>query len=251
MAGAFPVIRDADRVRRLLALPSVRPEALDRLAQARVTLVGVGGLGSAAAPYLAAAGVGRLRLIDPGAVAATDLGRQILYAPGDVGAPKVECLARRLQAQNPALEIEPIREALDDVSADRLLAGSEVVLDGLDLGPPRDTLNRWAVRHDVPVVFGGALGYEGQVMVVAGGDDACLACLFGSVADAPGECAVEGVLGPLVGIIGSLQATEALKIIMGLGTPLRGRILQYDAFTGTVRVARIPPRRDCPVCAQG
>jgi molybdopterin/thiamine biosynthesis adenylyltransferase len=246
--ASYPLVTDADRVRRLMALPHVRPALLDRLRAATAAVVGVGGLGSAAAPYMAAAGIGRLRLIDPGRVAATDLGRQILYRPDDIGRPKVVVMAERLRAQNPAIAVEAVDEALTAANVEQLLAKADVVVDGLDVGPPREVLNRWAVATGRPVVFGGALGYEGQVMVVAGSEQACLACLFGSVAEAPGECAVDGVLGPLVGVIGSLQAAEALKLLRGLGTTLAGRILVLDAFTATTRVVSVPKRPDCPVC---
>lgn len=247
----YPVVRDADRVRRLMALPGLKPATADRLAGATVVVVGVGGLGSIAAPYLAAQGVGRIRLIDPDAVSATDLGRQILYTPADVGLPKVAVLARRLQAQNPGVVVDARAETLTEDNLAWLLDGATVVLDGLDTGPPRDALNRWAVQTGVPVVFGGALGYEGQVMVVRGRDGPCLACLFGAVAEAPGDCAVAGVLGPLVGIVGSVQAEEALKLILGVGTPLVGRLWQWDAYAGATRILTIPSRPDCPVCGTG
>jgi molybdopterin/thiamine biosynthesis adenylyltransferase len=250
-AAPFPVVRDRDRVRRLVALPGVRPAMVERLARATVAVVGVGGLGSGAAPYLAAAGVGRLRLVDPGTVAATDLGRQILYRPSDIGRPKVAVMAERLTAQNPAIIVEGHETALGDDNIHGLLAGVDVVVDGLDQGAPRDLLNRWAVATGIPVVFGGALGYEGQVMVVQGKAHACLACLFGSVADAAADCAVNGVLGPLVGVIGAIQATEAVKGILGTGSPLVGRLLQWDAFTGEIRTLRVPKRPGCLVCGAG
>ncbi|MCL8207156.1 MAG: HesA/MoeB/ThiF family protein [Actinomycetia bacterium] len=246
--SAFPVIRDPDRVRRLLALPHVRPKAMEALAQARVALVGLGGLGSGSAPYLAAAGVGTLVLVDPDRVAATDLGRQILYTPDDVGAPKVAAAAARLRAMNPAVRIEARAEAVEADNVDALLAGCDVVLDGLDQGAPREVLNRYAVMRGVPLVFAGALGYEGQVMVVPGGGRPCLACLFGDLEGAVGDCATQGVLGPLVGMVGALEAQEALKLLMGLGTPLAGRLWLYDAYTGDTRVVTVPPRPDCRVC---
>lgn len=248
---SFPVIADADRVRRLVALPDVRPKSLERLRQATVTLVGVGGLGTASAPYLAAAGVGKLVLVDPDTVNATDLGRQILYTPGDVGQPKVEVAARALNRQNPGLSIEKHQQALDVAHIETLLDHTTIVLDGLDVGPPRDLLNHYAVRRGIPVIFAGALGYEGQVFLVPGGGRPCLACLFGSVSEAPGECSREGVLGPLVGMVGAVQAQEALKWVMGTGTPLAGRLWSYDAFTGSTRILSVPPNLTCPVCGGG
>lgn len=247
MSSAFPLIRDADRVRRLAALPNVRPPALARLRQATVAVVGVGGLGTASAPHLAASGVGRLRLIDPDVVRATDLGRQLLFRPGDVGRLKVEAARAALVAQAPETEVETRAERLTEENGHRLLAGVTLVVDGLDDGRPRDWLNGFAVASGVPVVFGGALGYEGQVLVVAPGGP-CLHCLFGSVADAAADCAREGVLGPLVGLVGALQAAEALKVLMRLGSPLTGRLFQLDLFTGETRLIRFTPRPDCPIC---
>ncbi len=247
MSAPFPIIRDADRVRRLAALPDVRPRALERLREGAVGVVGVGGLGTAAAPYLAAAGVGKIRLIDPDVVHATDLGRQILYGPGDVGRPKVEAAAAALGIQAPATVVEAVVARLGADNGAGLLAGLDVIVDGLDDGRPRDWLNAYAVETGTPVVFGGALGYEGQVVVVAPSGP-CLHCLFGSVADAAADCAREGVLGPLVGVVGSFQAAEALKLLMGLGTPLRGRLLQIDLFGGGIRVLPFAPRPGCAVC---
>ena len=244
----FPVVRDVDRVRRLVALPDVRPAMLDQLAGATVVMVGMGGLGCASAPYLAAAGVGRLVLIDPGRVAATDLGRQILYGAADVGGLKVDVAADRLVQQRPALSIVRQPVALTAANAAALLQGADVVVDGLDDGATRDVLNAWAVGGSAPVVFGGALGYEGQVTVVAPRGRPCLACLFGSVADAPAECSAEGVLGPLVGVVGSLQAGEALKWILGVGHALMGRLWLVELFTGATRVVAVPARWGCPVC---
>lgn len=248
-AAAFPVVRDVDRVRRLVALPDVKPALLEKLARARVAMVGMGGLGCGSAPYLAAAGVGRLLLIDPGRVAASDVGRQVLYGPRDVGRLKVEVAAERLAQQNPELAIDCEPVALDADSAAALLAGAAVVLDGLDDGRARDVLNAWAVREKgAPVIFGGALGYEGQVTVVPPGGRPCLSCLFGSVADAPAECSVAGVLGPLVGMVGALQAAEALKWILGVGQALTGRLWLVDLFSGASRVVPMPRRAACPVC---
>ena len=244
----FPVVRDVDRVRRLVALPDVRPAMLDKLAGATVAMVGMGGLGCGSAPYLAAAGVGRLVLIAPGRVAATDLGRQVLYGPADIGGLKVDVAADRLARQRPALSIVRYPVALTADNAAALLQGADVVVDGLDDGSTRDVLNAWAVGGAAPVVFGGALGYEGQVTVVPAGGRPCLACRFGSVADAPAECSVEGVLGPLVGVVGSLQAAEALKWILGAGHVLTGRLWLVDLFTGAMRVVAVPARRGCPVC---
>jgi len=240
---------DKERVRRLTALPGVRRDSLARLQAARVALVGVGGLGNASAPYLVAQGVGHLTLIDGDTVAAHNLGRQILFSPQDVGRPKVEAAQAALRRLRPEVDLTLLPYSLDEHNWAEVLAAHDVVLDGLDQGPPRDLLNRWAVATGKPVVFAGAVGYEAQVFVVQGGQP-CLHCLFGSVAELAEDCAVTGVLGPVVGMAGLVQAQETLKLLLSVGRPLVGRLWAWDAYAGTTRILDIPARPDCPVCGR-
>jgi len=250
MTGFDPVINDKERVRRLVALPGIKPDRIRALRQATVAIVGVGGLGQASAQYLAAQGVGHIRLIDPDEVALHNLSRQVLLTPADVGRLKVEAVRDALVRQAPTVTVDmhPVALASDNLAS--LLDGADLILDGLDQGVPRDELNRYAVETGRPVLFAGAIGYEAQVFGVAGGQP-CLACLFGSVAESVADCAVTGVLGPVVALAGLVQAQEALKWLLGIGRPLFGRLWQWDGFSLTTRILDIPPRPDCPVCGKG
>lgn len=242
-------IDDKERVRRLLALPGVRPAATERIGAARVALVGMGGLGNAAGLYLAAQGVGHLTLIDPDTVEAHNLGRQVLYTPDTVGMAKVEAAGAALRRLSPGISLTIAQEALDDANASRLLDGHDLILDGLDAGAPREVLNRFSVGTRVPTLFAGAIGYEAQVFGVQGGTP-CLYCLWGDIAEAAEDCAATGVLGPVVGMAGTVQAQEAIKILMGQGQTLIGRLWWYDGYAVHTRVISVPPRPDCPVCSQ-
>lgn len=244
------VITDKERVRRLLALPGVKPERVNRLRDARVAVVGMGGLGNPASQYLVAQGVGHLTLIDPDVVAAHNLSRQLLFSLGDVGRLKVEAARDALIRIAPSCHIDLYPEALNENNAASVLAGADVVVDGLDQGAPREILNRYSVHTKVPVFFGGGIGYEAQVFGVQGGRP-CLYCLFGSVALVAEECAVAGVLGPVVGMAGLVQAQEVLKWLLGVGEPLLGRLWTFDAYSGRTRILTIPARPDCPVCGHG
>lgn len=243
-----PVISDKERVRRLVSLPGVKPERVARLQHTAVAIVGVGGIGQAAAQHLVAQGVGRVLLIDPDRVEAHNLSRQILLTPHTVGQFKVDAVAERLWELSPAVQIEQRRDRLDEGNVDALLQEATIVLDGLDLGQPREVLNRYAVRSGKPVFFAGATGYEAQVFGVHGGKP-CLTCLFGSVADVADDCAVTGVLGPVVALAGVVQAQEVLKWVLQVGQSLVGRLWQWDGFSGSTRIMTIPPRTDCPVCS--
>lgn len=248
--GSISVTSDTERFRRLIALPDVRPNLVAKLASSRVAVIGAGGLGSASALYLAAAGVGMLKLIDPDIVALHNLGRQILFTPEDVGQSKVSVAGQVLSRQNPALQVITMPVALEEENIAELLTDVDIVLDGVDNGKTRDVLNKWCIRNKKPIIFAGAIGYEAQVFGM-NGLAPCLACLFGSVADADENCATSGILGPVVGMAGMVQAQEALKFILGVGHPLWGRLWTYDAFSGTTRILNIRPRATCEVCGMG
>ncbi|WP_053960831.1 HesA/MoeB/ThiF family protein [Sulfobacillus thermosulfidooxidans] len=241
------VITDKERVRRLVSLPDAKPSWATRLKESRVAIVGMGGLGNASALYLTAQGVGHLTLYDPDRVNAHNLGRQILFRPTDINRFKVEAAREHLQELAPraSFQIEPV--ALNEDNAEELLKGHDVIIDGLDNWNTRTVLNRFSVRHHVPVVFAGAIGYEAQVYVVNGGKP-CLQCLFGDSPYADQNCALTGVLGPVVGMAGTVQAQEALKILLHAGDLLQGRIWTYDAYRAQSRIIQFTARRDCAVC---
>ncbi len=244
--GIVPLITDKERVRRLVALPGVREERLARLQEARVAIVGVGGLGNASAPYLAAQGVGHLTLIDGDRVEPANLGRQVLFGPSDIGRFKVEAAASALHRLAPDLEVRAVPRFLTPDDGADLLASHDLVLDGLDSAAPRQWLNQWAIRTGVPVVFAGAVGYEAQVFVVQG-KSPCFACLWPSLEGADQDCATAGILGPLVGVVGALQAAEAIKLLLGLTGP-PGALWTFDLYRGRARVVMIPTHSSCPVC---
>jgi len=252
--------QDADfleRYSRHLRLPQVGLDGQKALEQARVLVVGAGGLGSPAAFYLAAAGIGFLRLVDDDVVDRSNLQRQILHTDDRIGRPKVESAAQSLQALNPRTRIDAQAVRLNAENIEALLSDVDVVLDGADNFPTRYLLSDACVNLGKPLVYGAVHRFEGQVSVFdAGrhrGEAPCYRCLFPeapNAEDAP-NCAEAGVLGVLPGIIGLLQATEALKLILGLGDSLSGRLLHFDALAMRFRETRLRPDPDCAVCAVG
>jgi sulfur-carrier protein adenylyltransferase/sulfurtransferase len=246
-------LRDEQRIRyaRHLMLDKVGEIGQARLLEAKVLIVGAGGLGSPAALYLAAAGVGTIGLVDADVVDLSNLQRQVLYRTGDVGAPKAERAAEALRALNPDVTTVAHPMLLTSDNATEILAGYDVVINGSDNFPTRYLVNDAAVMAGLPVVDGSIYQFEGRVTVYAparGGP--CYRCLQPRP-PRPGDipsCADAGVLGVLPGIIGSLQAAEALKLILGVGRPLIGRLLIFEALTMTFD--EVPVSRDptCPVC---
>mgnify|MGYP002393302477 CR=1 FL=1 len=260
-AAGLPMCKpdiDADfgeRYSRHLRLPEVGLGGQKRLEAARVLLVGAGGLGAPAAYYLAAAGIGHLRIADDDVVDRSNLQRQILHADARIGMPKVESAAIALSALNPRTRIEPVRERVTAGNVERLLEGVDVVLDGGDNFPVRYLLNDACVHIGKPLVHGAVHRFEGQVSVFdAGrrrGQAPCYRCLFPEPppAEAAPNCAEAGVLGVLPGVIGLLQATEAIKLVLGIGESLAGRLLQFDALAMRFRDFRVEADPQCPVCA--
>ena len=245
----------AERYSRHLRLPDVGLDGQRRLEAARMLVVGAGGLGSPAAFYLAAAGVGTLRIADDDVVERSNLQRQILHADARIGMPKVESAAIALSALNPRARIEAVRERITSANVERLLEGIDVVVDGADNFPVRYLLNDACVKLGKPLVYGAVHRFAGQVSVFdAGrrrGAAPCYRCLFPqppAPEDAP-NCSEAGVLGVLPGVVGMLQATEVLKLLLGIGEPLAGRLLQFDALAMRFRETRLAPDPDCPVCA--
>lgn len=239
------------RYSRHLLIPEVGEEGQLRLLDARILLIGAGGLGSPAALYLAAAGVGTLGIVDDDAVDATNLQRQIVHSTERLGEPKTESAKRTIEALNPDVTVKTYRERLSSENIDRILGdGWDVIVDGADNFPTRYLVNDASVWHGIPVVHGSIYRFEGQVTVFAPGDGPCYRCLFPQPPPpelAP-SCAEGGVLGVLPGVIGSIQATEALKLALGIGESLAGRLLLFDALAASFTDVTL--RRDpaCPVC---
>jgi molybdopterin/thiamine biosynthesis adenylyltransferase/rhodanese-related sulfurtransferase len=239
------------RYSRHLLIPEVGEDGQQRLLDARVLLVGAGGLGSPAALYLAAAGVGTLGIVDADVVDESNLQRQIVHSTDRLGEPKVESARRTLEALNPDVRVVPFRERLTSENVERILAeGWDVIVDGADNFPTRYLVNDASVWHGVPVVHGSIFRFEGQVTVFTPGDGPCYRCLFPQPPPpelAP-SCAEGGVLGVLPGIIGSLQANEALKLILERGDTLAGRLLLFDALGTTLDEVSVRRNPECPVC---
>lgn len=266
IADALPLVRpqlDADeadfleRYSRHLRLDEVGVEGQRRLERSRVLLVGAGGLGSPAAFYLAAAGVGHLRLVDDDVVDRSNLQRQIVHVEAAIGQAKVESARERLAALNPRVVVEGIRERATSANVEALLEGMDVVVDGSDNFPLRYLLNDACVKLGKPLVYGAVQRFEGQASVFDAGRHRgrcpCYRCLFPEPPPpqfAP-SCADAGVLGVLPGIVGLLQANEAIKLLLGIGQGLAGRLLQFDALAMRFREVRLAPDPQCPVCAPG
>ena len=246
-----------DRYSRHLRLPEVGLHGQRKLETARVLLVGAGGLGSPAAYYLTAAGVGHLRIADDDVVDRSNLQRQILHTDAGVGMSKVASAERALNALNPRTLIEAVSERVTSANVERLLDGVEVVIDGADNFPTRYLLNDACVKLGKPLVYGAVHRFEGQVSVFDAGRQRgvapCYRCLFPQPPppEAAPNCADTGVLGVLPGVIGLLQATEAIKLLLELGEPLSGRLLQFDALAMRFRETRLAADPQCPVCAPG
>jgi molybdopterin/thiamine biosynthesis adenylyltransferase/rhodanese-related sulfurtransferase len=239
------------RYSRHLLIPEVGEAGQLRLLDARVLLIGAGGLGSPASLYLAAAGVGRLGIVDADVVDASNLQRQIVHSTRSLGEPKVASAKATIEALNPDVEVVAYRERLTSENVDRILAdGWDVIVDGADNFPTRYLVNDASVWHGIPVVHGSIYRFEGQVTVFKPHEGPCYRCLFPQPPPpelAP-SCAEGGVLGVLPGIVGSLQANEALKLALGIGDPLVGRLLLFDALAPDF--TEVALRRDpaCPVC---
>ena len=238
------------RYNRHLILPEVGLAGQTRLKNARVLLVGAGGLGSPTALYLAAAGVGHLGLVDFDAVDLSNLQRQILHGTSDVGRSKLESARRRLTDINPHVELATYEARLGAGNALQLIAGYDLVVDGTDNFTTRYLVNDACVLLGVPNVYGSIFRFEGQASVLATPDGPCYRCLFRSPPPAGlvPSCAEGGVLGVLPGLVGTIQATEALKLLLGAGEPLIGRLLLIDALRMEFKTVKLRKDPDCPAC---
>jgi len=239
------------RYSRQVILPQVGKHGQDRLLAAKVLVVGLGGLGCPSALYLAAAGVGQLGLLDFDVVDASNLQRQVLYTTQDVGQPKVSTAARRLKSLNPDVSITEYNERLTAENAIQIISDYDYILDGTDNFPTRYLVNDACVLAKKINVYGSILRFEGQVSVLAHENGPCYRCLFPTPPN-PGDipnCAEAGVLGVLPGLIGTTQAAEVIKLILGIGEPLVGRLLLLDALGLNWRSMQVQRHPDCPICS--
>lgn len=240
--------QERERYARHILLKEIGGPGQQSLMRARVAMIGAGGLGAPAALYLAAAGVGRLRLIDDDEVALSNLQRQVIFTTADVGAPKTDAAAAALKALNPHVEIEPVRARLTPDNAEALLAGADVVLDGTDDFSTRFAVNQACRALKLPLVSGAVGRWSGQVSVFAQGGP-CYRCLVPDIPPDAETCAAVGIVGALVGVIGAMMALEAIKLIAQAGEPLCGRLLVFDGLSGQARTVKLNHDPQCPVCS--
>jgi sulfur-carrier protein adenylyltransferase/sulfurtransferase len=242
-----------DRYSRHILLPEIGEKGQEKLLKSRVLLLGAGGLGSPAALYLSAAGIGTLGLIDADTVDASNLQRQVLHGTADIGKPKVESGRERIEGLNPDVKVVPFQERLTSENIDRIFDhGWDVIVDGLDNFPTRYLVNDASVWKNIPVVHGSIFRFDGQVTTFAPRKGPCYRCLYPEPPPAhlAPSCSEAGVLGVLPGMIGMIQATEAVKLILEQGAPLIGRLLMYDSLNMSFRTLRLRRDPNCPVCGE-
>jgi molybdopterin/thiamine biosynthesis adenylyltransferase len=224
-------------------------EGQNKLSQSRIAIVGLGGLGTVSSLYLALAGVGNMRLIDQDVVELANLHRQILYTPEDISYPKVEISAKKLCKTNPFIKIEPVPENVNANNVKKLLSGVDCVVDGLDNLRTRYLVNKACVDLNIPYIFGAAIGVEGNLSVFHAPETPCLECVLSGVDDNYLQtCDVRGVLGATAGIIGTMQAMETIKVLTGMGSPLKGKLLICDFSDMYFSTIDVYKREGCPAC---
>jgi len=232
------------RYERQIGIREVGEEGQEKLKLARVIVAGSGGLGSAAAIYLAAAGVGTLRIIDHDRVELSNLNRQVLHWDRDIGRGKVESAGEKLSQLNPGVRVEALAEKIDETNASRLVRGFDLIVDGLDNLPTRYLLNRAAVENNIPFIHGTIYGFEGRVMTIIPGKTACLKCVYRGLIP-PGRCPA---IGTVPAVIGCIEATEAIKYIVGAGHLLTDRLLVYDGLAMKFTELRVKRDPNCEHC---
>jgi len=240
------------RYSRQMMLPEIDAAGQQRLAQAHVLIIGMGGLGAAASIYLAAAGVGHLAIVDFDQVDLSNLQRQIVYVTADIGRPKVTAAREHLTAMNPDVVIETIEARLEPAALQKQVEQATIVVDCCDNFQTRFAINAACQRAGKPLVSAAAIRFEAQISVFIPGDadSPCYRCLYTDESAVNETCTANGVIAPLLGVIGSMQALEVMKLIMHIGESLRGRLLLFDAMRMEWHTAKLPKDPDCPVCGQ-
>lgn len=241
-----------DRYSRHLLLPEVGERGQERLLKSKVLLLGAGGLGCPAAMYLAAAGVGTIGLVDADTVDESNLQRQVLHSKSRVGMAKVDSAEVFINDLNTDVKVVKFKERLNVSNVDRIFAGWDVIIDGCDNFPTRYLVNDASLKHKIPVVHGSIFRFDGQVTTFMPWDGPCYRCLYPEPPPAhlAPSCAEAGVLGILPGVVGTLQATEAIKVLLGKGELLKGRLLQYDSMNMQFRVFKLRRNKACPGCGE-
>ena len=239
------------RYSRQILLPQVDIEGQEKLLDSHILIVGMGGLGCPAAVYLAAAGVGHLTMVDPDVIDQTNLQRQVAFSTDDVGQFKVHAAAARISAINPGVQVTPIPAKLSESELSEIISQCDAVLDATDNFDSRFAINRCSVHAGVPLVTGAAIRLNGQLTVFDRLQEGapCYRCLYSEEQTEEMSCSESGILGPVVGTIGTLQALEAIKLILGIGETLSGRLLMFDAMTMQWQALGLEADPECPVCS--
>jgi molybdopterin/thiamine biosynthesis adenylyltransferase/rhodanese-related sulfurtransferase len=245
-------VEQRERYSRHLLMPEIGVEGQQKLLDARVLLLGAGGLGSPTALYLAAAGVGTLGIVDDDEVDLSNLQRQVIHSNDRIGVPKVDSAEESIRALNPDVEVVKFKTRLGATNIMEIIEGWDIVVDGVDNFPTRYLLNDASVRLGIPVVSAAILGFDGQLSVFKPFDGPCYRCLFPvpPPAELAPSCGANGVLGVLPGTMGLLQSTEVIKLIAGIGEPAIGRYLLYDALAATLTEVKVRRDPDCPICSR-
>jgi len=245
--------QELERYARNLSLPQFGQQAQAKIKGSAVLIVGLGGLGSTSATYMTAAGVGQIGLLDNDIIRLSNLPRQVLYNTEELGEPKVRVAKKRLLERNPEVVFQDYQLRLDQTNAHEIISHYDLVLDGTDNLWTRKIINQTCVNLDKPYIYGGASLYDGQVSVFWAKHGPCFSCLFPSIeteTSTPDESPL-GVLSTLPGIVSTIQSTEALKLITGIGTPLIGQLLMIDGLNGVFHRIEIKKRDSCPICGKG
>jgi adenylyltransferase/sulfurtransferase len=241
-----------ERYSRQILLPKVGGKGQEKLLAAKVLVIGAGGLGSPVAAYLAGAGVGTLGIVDSDAVELNNLHRQIIYSSEDTGKMKAEAARQRLQKVNPDVKVVPHELRLTSENIMEIIKDYDIIVDGSDNFPTRYLVNDACVLAKKPLVHGAFFRFEGQAMVIKPGEGPCYRCMFAEPPP-PGavpSCQEAGVLGALAGVIGLIQATETLKLILGIGEPLVGKLIIFNSLEMGFRKVKVPKDKDCPICGE-
>ena len=236
--------QEKERYLRQIAIEGFGEKGQEALSQARVLVAGAGGLGCAVCTYLAAAGIGTLRVVDRGEVELSNLNRQVLFGTGDIGKAKAPTLEARLRDMNPAVRYEALNKTITEESISGMLDRIDLVVDALDNLPTRYLLNKACLDAGLPLVHGAVHGFQGQAMTVIPKRGPCLMCLFGGIE----HTGIIPVIGTAPGIVGCIQATEVIKILTGLGAPLVGRLLLIDGLEMRVTEVEVARNPSCPHC---
>ncbi len=241
-----------ERYSRHTLIPEIGADGQQKLLDAKVLLLGAGGLGSPTALYLAAAGVGTLGIVDDDVVDLSNLQRQVIHTTGRVGVPKVDSAEESIKAINPDVNVVKYQTRIDATNIVEIIQGYDVIVDGVDNFPTRYLLNDATVRLKIPVVSASILGFDGQLSVFKPYDGPCYRCLFREPppAELAPSCGANGVLGVLPGTMGLLQATEVIKLILDIGEPAIGRLLLYDALGATLTEVKVHRDPECPICSR-